>query len=96
MRRLFVDNPKISLCAEAAKTSVAHATIWNSLRKELRRFPYKLQMATSLTEDHKMRRKNFAQYCRRELINDAGYLEWIVFSDEWKFSLSGSVNKQNC
>ena len=31
-----------------------------------------------------------------ELRNDAGYLERIVFSDECKFSLFGSVNKQNC
>ena len=43
-----------------------------------------------------MRRECFAQYCRRELGNGAGYLERIVFSDECKFSLSESVNKQNC
>ena len=46
-------------------------------------------MATSLTEDHKMRRKSFAQYCRRELIDYAGCRGRM-------FSLSGSLNKQNC
>ena len=53
-------------------------------------------MATSLTEYPIMRRKILAQYCRRELRNDAEYLERIIFSDECTFSLSGSVNKQNC
>ena len=52
-------------------------------------------MATSLTEDHKMRRKSFAQYCRRKLRKDAEYLERIAFPEECKSSLSGSVNKQN-
>ena len=36
-------------------------------------------MATSLTEDHKMRTKGFARYCRRELGNDSGYLERMIF-----------------
>ena len=97
IRKLFDDNPRTSLRATAAASSVEHAMIWNFLRKELGRFPYKLQMGTSLMEDHKMRRKSFAHYCRRELINDAGYLESIVFSPyECKISLPGSVNKQNC
>ena len=48
------------LRASAAETSVAYATIWNFFMKELGRLPYMLQMATSLTEDHKMRRESFA------------------------------------
>ena len=80
----------------AAVTSVAHATIWSFLRKEFGRFPCKLQITTLLAEDHKTRRKNFAQYYRKELRNDAGCLERIVLSDECKFSLYRSLNKQNC
>ena len=96
IQELFNNDPTISLRAVAAQTGVAHATVWNFLRKELKLFPYKLQMGTALTEDHKTRRIRFAQSCRRELRNDAGYLNRIVFSDECKFSLSGVVNKQNC
>ena len=54
IRQLFEDNPQMSLRAAAAETSVGHAMIWNFLRKELRRLPYKLQMATSITEGHKV------------------------------------------
>ena len=43
-----------------------------------------------------MGKKSFAQHCSSELRNYAGYLERIVFCDDYKFSLSGSVNLQNC
>lgn len=96
IRILFNNDPRRSLREVAEETGVSHATVWNFLRKELKMFPYKLQMATALTEDHKIRRKQFAQYCRRELRNDSQYLNRVLFSDECQFSLSGSVNKQNC
>ena len=80
IRQIFDDDSWMSLRAAASETSVAHFTIWNFLRKELGRFLYKLKMATLLTEDHKMRNKSYAQYCRSELWNDAGYLIKIVFS----------------
>ena len=67
MGQLFIDDPRISLRAAAAETSVEHATIRNFLRKELGCFPYQIQIATSLTEDHRIRRNSFAQYCGREL-----------------------------
>ena len=95
IRQLFKDNRGISLRA-VAETSVAHTAIRKFLGKELRSFPYNLQMATSLTEDNKMRKKSSPQCCRRELRNDRRYLEGIFFSNECKFSLPGSVNKQNC
>ena len=95
IRQLFENDPRLSLRAGGAGTGVSHASVRNFLRKELRRFPYKLQMATSLTENHKVRRKRFDQDYRRELRNDAEYLERIVSSDECKFSQSGSVNNQN-
>ena len=73
-----------------------HNTIWHFLRKELKRFPYKLQVSTELTEDHKTKGKQFPQHYRRDSRNGNGYLQRIVFSDECKFSFRGKVNKQNC
>ena len=77
------------------RVGVAHATIWNFQREELKIFPYKLQMTNALTERHTERRLKFSRDCSRKLRNNAGYLKRIVFSDECKFSLSGSVNNQN-
>ena len=56
---------------------------------------YKLQIGLELSEGEKKNRLSFARNCHRELRNDYTYLKRIVFSDECKFSLSGSVNKQN-
>ncbi len=96
IRDLFIDGPTISLRVAAAPTRVCSSTVRNFVRKELKLYPYKLQMSTALTEHHKTSRFNFAQNCHTELRNDAGYLGRIIFSDECKFSLSGTVNKQNC
>ena len=95
IRDLFIDQPRMSLRSAAHQIGVSTATIRNVVRKELKLYPYKLQTSTALTEQHKSSRLNFAQYCRRELRRDTGYLERIIFSDECKFSLSGKVNKQN-
>ena len=96
IRKLFSYDPKLSLRGVAAQTSFAHSTVWNILQKKFNLYPYKLQMSTTFTEDHKASRLRFAQYCRRELRNDPRFLERIVFSDECKFSLCGKVNKENC
>ena len=53
IQQLFDYNTQMSLRAAAAEINVAHAMIWKYLRKEFGRFPYKLQVAPSLTEDHK-------------------------------------------
>ena len=96
IRQIFIDDLRISLRTGAMGTSVARAIIWNFLRKELGRIPYYLQLATSLTKIIEWEGRSFSQYCRMELRNDGGYLERIVFPDECKLSLSGSVNKLNC
>ncbi len=95
IRELFIDDPTISLCVTAAQSRVCCSTVRNFVRKKLKLYPYKLQMSTTLTKQYKIGILFFAQNCRTELKNDAGYLEQIVFSDECKFSLSGKVNKQN-
>ena len=51
-RELFENNPRISLREVPSEKGVANATLWNISRRELRLFPYKLQMSTTLTEDH--------------------------------------------
>ena len=60
IRAPFNSNPRLSLRAAAQDFGVAHAKICNFLRKELKMFPYELQMTTALTESHKKRRLKFA------------------------------------
>ncbi len=93
---LFDNNPSISIPVVAAQTGVSWMTVWNYLRKELKRYPYKLQMSPALSYKSKLRRLEFAQHCRKELRNGTRYLKRIIFSDECLFAVSGRVNKQNC
>ncbi len=80
----------------AAQICVAQAIVWYISRKELNLYLYKLEMSTTLTEDHKASRLHFALHCWRKLRNDARFLERRIFSDDCKFTLCGNVNKNNC
>ena len=57
MRLLFDDNPRLVLRTIESERGVHHSTVKHLFRKELKRFPYKLQMSTKLTEYHKTERK---------------------------------------
>lgn len=96
IRTMFAEDPTLSLRIAATEIGIHHTTIWRFLRRELKLFPYKLQLHQQISDEDKAKRIEFAQYCRNELGNESGYLKRIVFSDECKFSLSGQVNKQNC
>ena len=96
IRSMFNENPTVSLRTAATQVGVHHTTIWSFLRRELKLYPYKLQMAQQLSEEDETKRINFARYCRAELRFDSEFLKRVVFTDECKFSLSGFVNKQNC
>ena len=87
-RELFDDDLRLSLGTVAAEAGVHNKTVWDFWEKNLKYFPYKLQMSTELSEDQKTERKQFAQHYRREMRNDSGYLDRNFFSDKWKFSLS--------
>ena len=96
IRRLFENYTWTSLSEIAPEKNVDHATVWNILDRDLILFPYMLHMSTALAEDYVRSRLRFFRYCRQQLGIHDKYLERIVFSDEWKFSLPGQVNKQNC
>ena len=96
IHELLENDPRISLRELVSKKGVADATVWNIVSKELRFFPYKLQMSTALRENRVRSRLQFSRYCHRQLKNNHNYLGRIVFSEECEFSLSGLVTKQNC
>ena len=96
IRKLFANIRIISLGATAARTRVRSSIVRNVASKELKLHPYKLQMSTPVTKEHKRSRFNSAQNRPTELKNDRGFLDRIVVSAKCKFSLPRKVNKQNC
>ena len=96
IKQMFNSNPRLSLRYVESQIGVPKSTIWDYLCKELRLFPYKLQIGIQLTDDDKQMRIDFANFIRSKIQNNNGYVSRINFSDECLISLSGGVNKQNC
>lgn len=88
------ENYTFSLQNAAAQTGAHYRTICHFLRRELKLFPYKLQMHQQISASDKLNRISFARYFPNGLRNDSKYLKRIVFSDDCKFSLSEILKKQ--
>lgn len=96
IRTLFNENPTISLRNSAAQIGLHRTTIWNYFRRDLKLYPYNLQLYKKTSDRNKLNGVHFAQYCQNELRNDSEFLRGIVFFDKCSFSLSGFVNHKNC
>ena len=78
----FYHNRNVFIHVEATRTRVTLATVRDYLRKELKRFPYKLHMAHAFSKYNESNRTQFAGHCSRELKSNSVYLHRIIFSDE--------------
>ena len=94
IKQLFHDNPKRSLRDVASEVHVHHTTVWALVRKELKMFPYRLQIAPQLSDADKTNRLAFAHLIKQKLQENPDFLKRIVYSDECSFSLGGAVKKQ--
>ena len=92
---LFVSNPRVSIRDVERELNIPRSTVQRILRATLSIFPYGISLLQQLLPNDYQRRIEFAQHCRREMKNDAGYMNRIVFSNECLFQTSGVVNKHN-
>ncbi len=73
--RAVYNSASIFIGLVAAQTAISRMTVWNYLRKELKRYVFKLRPCQVLSDDNKLQRLEFAQHCQRELRNDTRYLK---------------------
>ena len=95
IRRAIRRNPRRSSRALARSTGASHQTVLRYLRRQLRLFPYKLQLTQRLKRGDKAKRQGFCRW----LLGRWGsprFRQSLLFSDEANFYLNGCVNKQNC
>jgi len=91
-----------NLCGEtstssiAATTGIPKATVWRTMRKDLRMFPYRISTLHQLEPGDPDRRLHFAQEFLTRVELEEQFLDQILWSDEAHFTLSGRVNTQNC
>ena len=79
----------------AVRTRTSRATVQRILRRQLKLFPYKVQLLQRIKKGDKAKRIRFCKW---------GLLKWrsplfrkfLMMSDEAQFHLDGTVNKQNC
>ena len=88
-------NRKILLSAVklAAEMNLSETTVRRVFKKDLKLKPYKMTVQPSLTDQHKERRKRFANWIRTNFRKKDTMK--ILFSDEKVFDIDGVYNSQN-
>jgi len=76
------------------KTAIPKTSVHRILRKELKLFPYKVQLEQHLTKNAEILRKKFCEIMLEKIKIDPEFINNIWFTDESHFHLTGFVNKQ--
>lgn len=94
-REVLREEPTISTRRLSQRIGVSQGTAWTLLNKDLKLFPYKVQIGQQLTVAAVDKRFGFACDICEEI--DEGNLDpsKIIFSDEAHFWKDGYVNRQN-
>lgn len=95
VRETFTHSPTISIRASAKQLLIPRSTVHKILRKNLKLYPYKLQLVQALEPNDRPRRTEFAFDMLEQIAEDPNFLNLICFSDEATFHVSGKVNKHN-
>lgn len=94
VRESFARSPQKSTNRASRELNIPQPTVWKILRKRLKLKPYRLQLLQALTPNDKVRRCEFSTQLQ-DLMEQDGFSEKLIFSDEATFFVSGSVNTHN-
>lgn len=90
----IIENPHNPLSRIAQEYGVDRKSVTKILKTH-GYHPYKIRLVQELSEDDYDRRVEFCDEMMRRCDEDNQFFNWICFSDEATFELSGSVNRQN-
>jgi hypothetical protein len=88
-------NPTTSIRRIAHELNASTTTVQRVLRKDLKLYPYKMEVVQDLSDEDRATRVQFAMDMLETMDGDPDFLSHIMFSDEANFDLVGNVNKQN-
>jgi hypothetical protein len=91
----FLINPKTSLFRAAQQLQISETSLRRAVRKEIKFYPYKIQILEAKHPGDKGKRLEFALETLALIHLDDNVLSNVWISDEAYFCLSGTVNKQN-
>ena len=95
IRRAILKSPKRSVRRLSTEHKVKRSTVHNILHKDLKKFPYKIQIKQKIKAVDKRARSVFCNWVSEQIEQKTLFLNNIWFGDEAHFHLSGHVNKQN-
>lgn len=90
----FSENHTSSTRRASAVLQIPRTTLRRIMKKELKLYPYKIQMFQELTEYDAARRLSFANNILSQFEDNLIDPDTIWFSDEAHFWMSGYVNKE--
>ena len=94
VRNIFQRRPRKSIRRASPELQMSSTTVWRVVRKHLHMITYKLHLLQHLKETDKPAREDFCNQMQAILEED-GFDERLVFSDEAIFHLTEKVNKHN-
>jgi hypothetical protein len=95
IRQAVAKSPKRSVRRLSAENRVPRSSVHRILRRDLKKYPYKIQIKQKIKTADRRARQEFCNWISKEIDQKSSFLNNIWFSDEAHFHLSGHVNKQN-
>ena len=92
----FADNPRTSIRQVAMEVSCSYGVVQKVARKELKLYPFKIQITQQLHEEDLAIRMHMCDVLLEKIESNVSFLKSLIFSDESTFRLDGTVNRHNC
>lgn len=87
--------PETSVRRRAQEVGISQTSLWKILRKDLKFYPYKIQITQTLQENDHERRREWSARVLQLNADEPEFCANLIMTDEAHFDLSGYVNQQN-
>lgn len=95
LRVMLMNSPEKSVRRSSSETGIPRTCIHDILKKDLKLFPYKIQIMQKLSITDQVQRLDFCRWAADVADTYADAFKDVWFTDESHFLLSGHVCKQN-
>jgi len=94
VRQDVAATPQKSVSRRSDELQISKTTLWRILKKDLKCYPYKIQLVQNIDQNDFEKRLQFA-HSFLEIFQDEDKICSLMMTDEAHFHLNGFVNKQN-
>jgi hypothetical protein len=96
VRASIEDEPQTFTRRRSRELGLSRTSLRRILTKDLKMFPYKIQLVQKLKPTDHPQRLNYAIRIQELARENNEFIHELIMSDEAHFHLNGFVNKQNC